>query len=166
MLARGSSGPSWRLVKLWEVGAVVVVFATMAVIFASLRQAPIYEAQAQVRSSEASAGAIEDRAVAEETIERLGGFARVKTSPAEMLENLTVKRSEDVYFTLTYEDTDPKRAQIAVNTVGKVSGELVRPASSPLTPVSPHPWRNGLITLVVGLVLVGVAKLATARRTT
>ena len=158
MVARGSFGsPSWGVVRI---GIAVAVFAPIVVMSAAVLQPPIYKASAEVRTS----GAIENRAVAQQTIERLSGLYRVQPSPAEVLENLTVERREGKYF-LTYEDTAPERAQAVVNSMGKVSGELVRPATLPEESASPRPWRNGLITLVVGLVLVGIAKLAIVRCT-
>jgi hypothetical protein len=57
------------------------------------------------------------------------------------------------------------RARQIANTVGEVSSELISERSSNLTatvwekaalpesPVSPHPLRNGLLTLVIGLML-------------
>jgi capsular polysaccharide biosynthesis protein len=113
--------------------------------------------------------AIESRTVAEEVIQRLG----LQMKPDELLDNLTVEQIEGTSFIrLTYEDSDPMRAHLIVNTVGKVS-EHISPISAvgstftatvwdkatlPLTPVSPKPLRNGLLTLVMGLVLcVGTA---------
>jgi capsular polysaccharide biosynthesis protein len=61
------------------------------------------------------------------------------------------------FVVLTYEDTNPARAQAIVNTVGEVSSqgptEFVARAAMPVEPASPHPLRNGLLTLVVGLAL-------------
>ena len=68
---------------------------------------------------------------------------------------------------LSYEDTDPHRATQIVNTVGQVSSDLsersaagneftvglYKSAIIPENPVSPHPWRNGLLTLAIGLAL-------------
>ena len=109
--------------------------------------------------------AIDSRPVAEETIQRLG----LHMKPSELLDNLTVEQIEGTQFIrLSYEDTDPEIAQRIVNTVGKVSSERISPisvagsnftatvgekAKVPESPVSPHPWSNGLLTLVVGLVL-------------
>jgi hypothetical protein len=71
------------------------------------------------------------------------------------------------FIRLTYESTDPVKATKIVNTVGQVSSELISETSAAngqLTanvyekamvsenPVSPHPLRNGLLTLVIGLV--------------
>jgi hypothetical protein len=85
---------------------------------------------------------------------------------AELLDNLSAEQVENTSFiVLTYEDADPVRAQRIVNTVGEVSSELISERSSalkatvvekaalPESPVSPRPLRNGLLTLVIGLVL-------------
>jgi len=105
---------------------------------------------------------IDSRPVAHEVIQRLG----LERSDAELLDKLTVEQVEDTSFiVLTYEDTDPAKAAKIVNTVGQVSSELISERSSGLTakvyekasvpesPVSPDPLRNGLLTLVIGLVL-------------
>jgi capsular polysaccharide biosynthesis protein len=115
--------------------------------------------------------AIDSRPVAEKTVERLGlqrePVGRLgPMGAAELLDNLTVEQVEHTSFiVLTYEDIDPVRAQRIVNTVGEVSSELISERSSALTatvvekaalpdsPVSPRPLRNGLLTLVIGLVL-------------
>jgi capsular polysaccharide biosynthesis protein len=115
--------------------------------------------------------AIDSRPVAEKAVERLGlqrePVGRLgPMGAAELLDNLTVEQVEHTSFiVLTYEDTDPVRAQRIVNTVGEVSSELISKRSSafratvvekaalPESPVSPRPLRNGLLTLVIGLVL-------------
>ena len=89
--------------------------------------------------------------------------------PAELLDSLSVEQVQGTSFLLlTYESTDPVEATKIVNTVGQVSSELISERSAagsnltatvwekaavPATPVSPHPLRNGLLTLVIGLVL-------------
>ena len=109
--------------------------------------------------------AIESRPVAEEAIQRLG----LELSPDQLLNNLTVEQVETSQFIqLTYTDSDPGRAEEVVNTVGQVSSERISNTSAaandlkatvyeraitPASPVSPKPLRNGLLTLVVGLVL-------------
>ena len=109
--------------------------------------------------------AIDSRSVAEETLQRLG----LQMGAAELLDNLTVEQVENTSFiVLTYESNDPYKAKRIVNTVGQVSSELISETSAAngqLTanvyekamvsenPVSPHPLRNGLLTLVIGLVL-------------
>jgi capsular polysaccharide biosynthesis protein len=105
--------------------------------------------------------AIDSRPVAEKAVERLG----LQMGAAELLDNLTVEQVENTSFiVLTYEDTDPERATRIVNTVGEVSSELISERSRDLTaklyekaevpesPASPKPLRNGLLTLVIGLV--------------
>jgi capsular polysaccharide biosynthesis protein len=120
--------------------------------------------------------AIDSRPVAQEAIQRL----ELEMTPAELLDNLSTEQLENTSFIiLTYEDTDPLRAQQIVNTVGKVSSELISERSAggsklrttvyervavPLTPVSPHPLRNGLLTLVIGLVLCAALILAPIHR--
>ena len=111
--------------------------------------------------SQATASAIDSRPVAEEVIGRL----RLQMEPTQLLDKLAVEQVEGTQFIrLSYEDTDPERAKQIVNTVGQVS-ELSSERSStftatvwekaelPESPVSPHPLRNGLLTLVIGLVL-------------
>jgi capsular polysaccharide biosynthesis protein len=112
--------------------------------------------------------AIDSRPIAQEAIQRLG----LQMEPAELLDKLTVEQVENTSFiVLTYEDTDPVKAQQIVNTLGKVSSELISERSSNLTaklyekaevpesPVSPHPLRNGLLTLVMGWALTGLVVL-------
>jgi capsular polysaccharide biosynthesis protein len=109
--------------------------------------------------------AIDSRPVAEKAIQRLG----LQMGAGELLDNLTVEQVENTSFiVLTYESNDPYKAKRIVNTVGQVSSELISETSAAngqLTanvyekamvsenPVSPHPLRNGLLTLVIGLVL-------------
>jgi capsular polysaccharide biosynthesis protein len=173
-----------------------VVLVAVAVSVASLLRTPTYEASAQVWVSPAQGTgegkirliplapapetlraitqemvhAIDSRPVAEEAIRRLG----LRISPAELLDKLTVEEDAATQFVvLTYEDTDPHKAQQIVNTVGEVSSERISPisagppgskftatawdkAAAPESPVSPTPLRNGLFTLVIGLALCAV----------
>jgi len=168
-----------------------VVLAAVGVTSASLQQAPTYEAYAQVwvdqkqgtgngkiqllpnaptpetlrALTQTVIHAIDSRPIAQEAIQRLG----LQMEPAELLDNLTIEQVENTSFiVLTYEDTDPVRAQRIVNTVGQVSSELISERSAagsnltanvfeeamvPECPVSPQPLRNGLLTLVIGVVL-------------
>jgi hypothetical protein len=111
------------------------------------------------------AHAIDSRPVAEETLLRLG----LHMEPAELLDSISVEQIEGTQFIrLTYEGTDPYKVKKIVDTVGEVSSELISERSAagskytatvwkkaewPTTPVSPHPLRNGLLTLVIVLVL-------------
>ena len=160
---------------------VAVVLVAMAVTWAGLLQTPTYEASARVlvgQDGERSqpriplvdlqnvivmmTRAIDSRPVAEEAIRRW----ELEMTPDMVLANLTVQQVEGTQFiVLTYEDTNPMRARQIANTVGEVSSELISERSSNLTatvwekaalpesPVSPHPLRNGLLTLVIGLML-------------
>ena len=105
------------------------------------------------------------RSVAQEATQRLG----LQMDPDELLDNLTVEQVGNASFiVLTYESTDPVKATKIVNTVGQVSSELISETSAAngqLTanvyekamvsenPGSPHPWRNGLLSRVIGGVL-------------
>jgi capsular polysaccharide biosynthesis protein len=106
--------------------------------------------------------AIDSRPVAQEAIQRW----ELETTPDVLLDNLTVEQVEGTQFiVLTYEDSDPMRARQIANTVGEVSSKHISERSSPFratvyekamvseNPVSPHPLRNGLLTLVIGLAL-------------
>ena len=166
MLAGSSFGPSWE--RAWGVGVLVVVIVTSCVFGVSLLRTPVYETQAKVRTS----GAIEKDAVVQEAIEslpdaHLNAPWQVQLTRAKVLENLTVERSEDTgTYLLIYEDSDPFRAQLIVNTVGRISGELVRPARLPETPVAPNPLRDTLLTLVIGLAVLVLWIIVRSRRTT
>jgi capsular polysaccharide biosynthesis protein len=122
---------------------VAVVLVAVAVSLASLLQTPTYEASAQVWVDQKQgdqqtnlAGtveglqaiiqplvyAIDSRPVAEKALGRLG----LQMGATDLLDNLTVEQLENTSFiVLTYEGTDPKRAQQIANTVGEVSSELI-----------------------------------------
>jgi len=178
--------------RLWVILLVVFVVVGGAV-GASLWQTPTYEASAQVWVDQEQGDqqtnlsgtveglqtiiltmihAIDSRPVAEEAIQRLG----LKMSPAQLLDNLTIEQVESTSFiVLTYKGTDPQKAQQIVNTVGKVSSELIsersaagsrltatlyEPAVVPESPVSPDPVRNGILAALFGLMLgIGLALL-------
>jgi capsular polysaccharide biosynthesis protein len=170
---------------------VAVVLAAMAVTSASLVQTPTYETSAHVWVDWQNSGEIGEgirtleyrepptqeivhtigiRSVAEDAIQRLG----LQMAVTELLDNLTVEQVENTSFiVLTYEDTDPYKAKRIVNTVSEASSEFISERSSsfratvwekataPENPVSPHPLRNGLLTLVIGLVLCAGGFVAT-----
>jgi capsular polysaccharide biosynthesis protein len=180
---------------------VAVVLVAVAVSVASLLQTPTYETSALVlveqRSLAQGTGngkiqliplapapetlraitqtmtdTIDSPPVAEEAIQRL----ELKMSPAELLDNLTIEHDAGTsVIRLTYEDTDPERVRLIVNTASEVSSERISPiravgseftatvwekAAAPESPVSPHPLRNGLLTLVIGLMLCAGTALA------
>jgi capsular polysaccharide biosynthesis protein len=114
--------------------------------------------------------AIDSRPVASEAIQRLG----LKMEPDALLGNLDIEQVESsTFIQLTYTDTDPKRAQRVVNTVGEVSSERIAQISAaaspitaavweaaivPNTPVRPDPVRNGVLAAGLGLMLgIGLA---------
>ena len=116
------------------------------------------------------AQATRSRPIAEETIERLG----LSTTPEVFLERLQAEPIENTQFIeLSYTDPNPEKAQRVANTVGGVisrrvsevgpgdsgmTATLWEPAPVPENAVSPNPLRNGLLTLVSGLLLfVGLA---------
>jgi capsular polysaccharide biosynthesis protein len=115
---------------------------------------------------------IDSRPVAEETIRRLG----LRMEPAELSDNLTVEQVGNTNFIrVSYESNDPGKAQQIANTVGQVATErmsevgrvtagVLEKATVPVTPVSPDPLRNGLLTLVLGLVLCAALRLALIHR--
>jgi capsular polysaccharide biosynthesis protein len=135
---------------------VAVVLVAVGVAGASLLQTPTYEASALIlvdeRAPEHGTGngkiqpipnaptpetlraltqtmvhAIDSRPVAEEVIQRLG----LQMKPAELLDNLTIEQDAGTSFIrLTYEDTDPERARLIVNTVSEVSSERISPISA------------------------------------
>ncbi len=171
--------------RVFRVLVVAVVLAAYAVTSASLQQAPTYEASAHVLVdwrqrhgqletipidslqllAQTTEAAARSRPAAEEAIRRLG----LEISQEELLDNLSSEHIEGTQFVvLGYEDTDPERAQLIANTVGKVTSELIsergagggnitatvwEKAALPESPASPHPLRNGLLTLVIGLVI-------------
>jgi protein tyrosine kinase modulator len=84
---------------------------------------------------------------------------------------------------VTYEDSDPKRAQLIANTIGQVASQrisevnvgnaitatVLEPATLPKTPVSPNPVRNMLLALatwgsMLGLLIAARASLGSAIR--
>jgi len=105
--------------------------------------------------------AIESRPVAAETIERLD----LPMEPNELLDRLRLEQAENTDFiALSYTDTDPQRAKLIANTVGKVvaefasdrsefSVEVWKKADPPISPTRPHPFRDGLLVLFAGLAL-------------
>ena len=113
---------------------------------------------------------IDGPSVAKEAVRRPG----LEVSPDELSDGLTVQQVEP-FIRLSYRDTDPKRAKEVVGAVGRVAAERItgtgseklpldteltatvwEPATLPDAPASPKPLRNGFLTLVVGLIPIGV----------
>jgi capsular polysaccharide biosynthesis protein len=190
MLARSAYLPVEPRNAVRSTAAIVLIAVIVAM--ASLAKTPQYEASAIVligqergsqRPSELAtqveelqdvtmtvAEATRSRAVAEDTIERLG----LSATPNEFLERLDAEPVDDTQFIeVSYTDPNPERARLVVNTVGEVLSEKASEASRatdtvratpwslaavPEEPLSPRPLRNALLALVFGLMLwVGLA---------
>jgi capsular polysaccharide biosynthesis protein len=174
--------------RVFRMLVITVVLAAVGVTSAGLQQTPTYEASAKVWVAQKQGDqqtyvsgsgeeiqtlppggegfqtiiltmihTIDSGPIAQEAIQRLG---LQKMGRAELLDNLTVEPLENTrVIVLTYESTDPYKAQQIVNTVSEVSSELIpgaflhEGAKVSEDPVSPHPWSNGFLTLVIGLVL-------------
>jgi non-specific protein-tyrosine kinase len=103
-----------------------------------------------------------------------------KGSPGVLLDNVSAQPDPPgtMFISISYRDTDPKRAQLIANALGQaftkkvsevsprvnsVTATVWEPATLPLAPVSPNPARNGMLAFIVGIVLgVGVAFLLEA----
>jgi capsular polysaccharide biosynthesis protein len=111
------------------------------------------------------AEATRSRPIAEDAIERLG----LSTRPQDLLQRLDAEQVDETQFIqVSYTDSNPLRAQQVANTMGQVVSERVSEvgrganyisatlwdrAALPEEPVSPNLLRNGLLTLVLGLML-------------
>jgi protein tyrosine kinase modulator len=109
--------------------------------------------------------AVSSRPIVEAVIQQLG----LQTTPESLEKNLNAEQVRATQFIeVNYTDTSPQRAQQVANAVGDVFSERVSEASPsanaliatvweraqlPDEPVSPNPFRNGLVALAVGVVL-------------
>jgi capsular polysaccharide biosynthesis protein len=173
--------------RLWLIVLVAVVLVGSAVGF-SLTQAPTYEASIKVLVGQKDAdetpgslsgdvqglqdlaptmaAAVTTRPVAQAVVEQLG---MPEESAGALLGNLSAQQQPDTTFIdVSYRDSDPKRAQLVVNTVGQVFSRQVsgispnaggvtatvwEQATIPQSPVSPNPARNGIVALALGILL-------------
>ncbi|MBA2715161.1 MAG: hypothetical protein H0U55_16615 [Rubrobacteraceae bacterium] len=178
--------PVWR--RLWMVvGVVLIVFgATMGF---TLTQTPIYQSDIKLLVGPEKSGTPENlgsevpglqaltqtmtSAVDTDRVAR-GVVRELNTSmtPSRLLSNLSAEQDGATQLIdVSYQDSDPGRAQRVANTVGKVfsrevskvnagaNGAVVTvwdSAALPKAPVSPNIPLIGLVGLVVGLML-GVA---------
>ncbi len=177
LVALGVTGASLLQTPTYEASALVLVVQKegieapqMELLAGEIK--PIPNAPAGEVLAPTLTDATEPRPVAEEVIRRLG----LEMAPSELLDNLTVEQVEGTSFLrLTYEGTDVAVATDIVNTMAEVSSErLTNTAGGDLTasvyekarvpdnptPVSPHPLRNGLLTLALGTLLCGGLTLA------
>src|SRR5215210_7714357 len=173
--------------RLWIIVLVAIVLGGLA-LGLSLIQTPKYEASIRIligqeQIGEVPAGGlgveieglqkitqtmvegVDSDAVAEAVIQRLG----LQMTPEVLRNNLDVEQVRATQFiNVTYEDTNPERAQQIANTVGEVFSEQVSevsPSANAVTatvwdaaklpdePVSPKPLRNGLVALAAGVML-------------
>lgn len=172
----------WRRAWLIVLVAVVCSGATIGI---SLAQQPVYEASIEVwvgqeaglTETPTAVGGLQDltatmttalpsRSLAEEVIRR----ENLQVDPDTFKdERLTVTQLEETQLIeVSYTDTDPRRAQRVVNTIGEVFSEQVsdlsdnasavtatvwETAAAPGSPVSPNPIRDGLLAAALGVLL-------------
>jgi capsular polysaccharide biosynthesis protein len=169
--------------RMWTIVLVAAVTAVSALGF-SLLQTPTYEASVMVLVGQKTtsdtnfnaadvtdlqelaltvAQAVPTTPVAETVVERLN---LQEVSAEGVLNNISAEPDPGTMFVnVSYKDSDPERAQLIANAIGKVLSDKIsevsvganaitatvwEPATLPETPVSPDPIRNGLIALVVG----------------
>jgi capsular polysaccharide biosynthesis protein len=176
LVAVGVAGASLLQTPTYEASALVLVderSLAQGTGNGKIQLIPLAPAPETLRAlTQTMTDATDNRPVAQEAIQRLG----LEMSPAELLDNLTIEQdAAPNIIALTYESTDPVEATKIVNTVSEVSSERISPISAvgskftatvweraavPESPVSPHPLRNGLLTLVIGLVLCAALRLA------
>jgi capsular polysaccharide biosynthesis protein len=166
--------------------ALMVLFSVFIVTSLSAYQLPKYEATAVVlvgqkgtaepsqELARTAAKMVPTMPVAQAVVEQLN---LPKGSAGKVLENMSVEHEPGEappLIDISYEDSDPKRAQVIANAIGRVASQKLpevspdkdaitatvwQPATLPSNPVSPKPLRNGLIALAIGLVLVAVREL-------
>jgi capsular polysaccharide biosynthesis protein len=171
---------------MWTI--VVVAAATVgSALGFSLLQTPTYEASVMILVGQETTGntnlgaadvtelqelaltvakAVPTTPVAETVVERLG---LQEESASGVLNRISAEADPGTMFVnVSYKDSDPERAQLIANTIGKVLSEKIsevsvganaitatvwEPATLPETPVSPDPIRNVIIALVLGSLL-------------
>jgi len=172
--------------RVWTIVVVAAVTAGSALGF-SLLQTPTYEASVMILVGQKTTGdttfgaadvadlqelaltvakAVPTTPVAETVVERLG---LQEESADVVLSKISAEADPGTMFVnVSYKDSDPERAQLIANTIGKVLSEKIsevsvganavtatvwEPATLPETPISPDPVRNVIITLVLGSLL-------------
>jgi capsular polysaccharide biosynthesis protein len=173
--------------RLWVIVLVPLVFAGLSAGF-SLTQTPTYEASVKMLINQEPADgaatdlngklqglnlliptvaeAVKSRPVSEGVIQKLN----LSTSPQSLQANLKAEPVEETQFIwVSFEDSDPERAQLIANAVGDVLSEQVtelgpdgstsitatvwESAMVPDSPTSPDLVRNVFLALVLGLML-------------
>jgi capsular polysaccharide biosynthesis protein len=172
--------------RVWTIVLVAAVTAGSALGF-SLLQTPTYEASVLILVGQEVTGetnlgaadvtdlqelaltvakAVPTSPIADTVVERLD---LPEGSAGEVINNVSAEPDPGTMFVnVSYKDSDPERAQLIANTIGKVLSEKIsevsvganaitatvwEPATLPETPISPDPIRNGLIALVLGSLL-------------
>ena len=188
---RGSTYSPQRILqtlrqRMWTIVLVAAVTAGSALGF-SLLQTPTYEASVLILVGQKTtddtifgaadvsglqelavtvAKAVPTTPIAETVVERLN---LQEESAGEVLNNISAEQDPGTMFVnVSYKDSNPERAQLIANTIGKVLSEKIsevsvganaitatvwEPATLPETPISPDPIRNVIIALVLGSLL-------------
>lgn len=189
-LGRGSMYSPQRILqtlrqRMWIIMLVALVTTGSAIGF-SLLQEPTYESSVLIQVGEKTTGdtnppdvaelqeltltvakAVPTTTVAEAVVEQLEDLP--EGSAGEVLANTSAEPDPGTIFVdVSYKDSDPQRAQLIANTIGKVLSEKIpemslgpnaitatvwEPATLPETPLSPDPIRNGVIGLMLGSLL-------------
>jgi capsular polysaccharide biosynthesis protein len=171
---------------MWTIVLVAAVTTGSALGF-SLLQTPTYEASVLILVGQNTTGdtnsgavnvsdlqelattvaqAVPTTPIAETVVERLN---LQDESAKGVLKNISAEPDPGTMFVnVSYKDSDPEKAQLIANTIGKVLSDKIsevsvganaitatvwEPATLPETPVSPDPIRNGIIALVLGSLL-------------
>jgi len=172
--------------RIWTIVLVAVVTTGAALGF-SMLQTPTYEASVLILVGQQTTGdanfgapnvtdlqelaltvakAVPTTPIAETVVEQLD---LPEGSAGEVLKNVSAEPDPGTMFVnVSYKDSDPERAQLIANAIGKALSERIsavsvganaitakvwEPAALPETPVSPDPIRNGILALVLGSLL-------------
>src|SRR5215203_5742730 len=171
--------------RMWTIVLVAAVTGGSALGF-SLLQTPTYEASVMILVGQNTTGdmpsavdvsdlqelattvaqAVPTTPIAETVVERLN---LQEESANAVLENISAEPDPGTMFVnVSYKDSDPEKAQLIANTIGKVLSDKIsevsvganaitatvwEPATLPGTPVSPDPIRDGIIAFVLGSLL-------------
>lgn len=176
----------WR--QAWLILLLALVFMGMAVGY-SILQTPTYESSIKILVGQAQAAeasdtnlsasdiqglqiltrtmveAIETRRVAEAVIQE----SNLAVAPGKLMDDVNAEQVPETQFIrVTYEDTNPVRAQQVANTYGEVIPREVSDVSAAASavtatvweqatvendPVSPQPLRNAVLGLLLGATL-------------
>jgi capsular polysaccharide biosynthesis protein len=172
--------------RMWTIVLVAGVLTGSALAFSQL-QTPTYEASVLILVGQETtvatnpsaanvselqeltltvAKAVPTTPVAETVVERLD---LPEGSAGEVINNVSAEPDPGTMFVnVSYKDSDPERAQLIANSIGRVlsvkisevsvganaiTATVWEPATLPETPVSPDPIRNAILALVLGSIL-------------